>query len=157
MSHLKIITFNCALFDYSLFGLTLFSNPPYSDKRINYIPNSIRNQNADIVALQECFNINYTEFIINQLKDIYPFYLFYNTEILTKLTNGLVFLSKYPISESEFIEFNIHDPLEAIFATKGFLKCLIDIHNIGKINFINLHTTSFNDPYKNSLLLINFC
>jgi len=146
MSYLKIITLNCGLLDFDVFGLPIFSNPQYSHKRVHYISNSIRNQNADIIALQECFNIKYTKFIIDQLKDLYPYNVFYNTETLTKLTNGLVFLSKYQIVESQFIEFNVHASLEAIFATKGFLKCCINIPNIGKINFINLHTTSFGDP-----------
>jgi endonuclease/exonuclease/phosphatase family metal-dependent hydrolase len=153
MSYLKIITLNCGLMDYGLFGLTIFSNPPYSNKRISFIPNSIKNQNADIVALQECFNIKYTQFIIDELKQIYPYYAFYNTKSLTKLSNGLVFLSKYPIEESQFIEYDFHATLEAMCATKGFLKCSINIPIIGKINFINLHTTSFGNPNKENKLL----
>ena len=154
MNYLKIVTLNCGLMNINIFGLTVFSNPPYSDKRIKFIPNEIKKINADIVALQECFNINYVRTIIDELKEVYPYSSAFNTETLTKLSNGLILLSKYPIKNSKFKEYEVNHPLESMFSTKGYLSSTIDIPNIGLLNLINLHTTSFGDaPEDNNEIL----
>lgn len=146
MSYLKIVTLNCGLLDLNIMGLNIFSNPPYSNKRIKYIPNELIKSNGDIIALQECFNINYAKFIINKVQKIYKYSSMFNTETLTQFSNGLIILSKYPITEAKFKEYNLTNPIERIFSTKGYLTCTIDIPNIGLINFINVHTTSIGDP-----------
>lgn len=146
MSYLKIVTLNCGLMDITIMGLTVFSNPPYSQKRVKFIPQELIRINADIIALQECFNINHVKFIINELKEIYPYSSAYNTETFIKLSNGLIFLSKYPIGSSIFKQYNLNHPIENMFATKGYLICTINIPHIGSLDFINLHTTSFTDP-----------
>ena len=149
MKYIKIITFNCGLLDFTVFGKNIFSNPLYSNKRIKYIPPSLKKENADVIALQECFSNNYTNYIINKLKDDYPYSVNYNTESLIKLSNGLVFLSKYPIISSEFKEYSTNSILETVFSTKGYLKCTINFPTIGPLHFINLHTTSLGDPPTN--------
>jgi len=145
MSYLKIVTFNCGLMDIKLMGLTVFSNPPFSQKRVKFIPQQLIKINADIIALQECFDINNVKFIINEVKEIYPYSSSFNTETLIKLSNGLIFLSKFPIVSSFFKEYSYNHPIESMFATKGYLTCTVDVPNIGLINFINLHATSFAD------------
>ena len=146
MSYLKIITLNCGLMDFNIMGLTIFSNPPFSEKRIKFIPQELIKIDADIIGLQECFNINHVKFIISQLKEKYPYYSAYDTGNLIKLSNGLIILSKFPITKSEFKQHKYNHPIESMFATKGYLSCTINVPNIGLLNFINLHATSFGDP-----------
>ena len=145
MTYLRIVTFNCGLMDIKLAGFTIFSNPPFSQKRVKFIPQQLTKINADIIALQECFNMNYVKYIIDEVKEIYPYSSAFNTETIVKLSNGLIFLSKYPIVSSFFKQYSYNHQIENMIATKGFLSCTINIPNIGLLNFINLHTTSFSD------------
>ena len=139
---LKLLSFNVGLLRLSLFGIPVFSNPPYANQRLPYIPNKIRCINADIVSIQECYEKKHADFIISNLRDIYPYNARYNTGGIIKFHNGLLFLSKYPISRSYIEKLEKVATLEAWMATKQNLVMTVDIPCIGMVSLVNMHATA---------------
>lgn len=134
MNNIKIISYNiCAL----PFYFNLYGNP---HKRITKIINFIKNQNPEIVCLQEVFDEEIRKIIIKQLSKIYHIYLKSRTSKY-KYNNGLVICSIYPITSKRCIQFkNVCG--EDRLAEKGILYCKIRINISGfpkEVTLVNTH------------------
>ena len=95
---IKILTYNVGMLDIEICGFSLFSNPPYSKNRIAYMPGAIRNANADIVCLQECYLDTHANIICSSLEDLYPYHARKSSANWLKLHNGMLILSKWKIT-----------------------------------------------------------
>lgn len=137
---MKFLTINVGLLDYTLFGLTLFSNPSYSDQRVRVIPSEIRKIDADIVAIQECYHEHHVRFLFHSLQYMYPYMARKDGRSkfdFLRLHNGLLVFSKHEITRTELLSHEKKDRFEWWFADKSTL-----IVHIGSISIFNVHLTA---------------
>lgn len=147
---MKFLTINVGLLDYKICGLTMFSNPPYSNERIHVIPAEILKIDADIVTIQECYYDYHVKYLFDALKSVYPYMArkdgrnFYT---LLNVHNGLLILSKHEIKSTELISHGKVAPIEWWFGDKSTLIANIHVKGIGDISILNTHPTAGgNDP-----------
>ena len=108
------------------------------DARRYRIADKVEESGADIVALQEVWAWSNQKWFVNRLKDTYPFafikysgrdsYLFG----IDTLGNGLVLLSKFPLSDTGFKRFPVYTDNpnpgnDDCWANKGVLTATVDI------------------------------
>lgn len=124
---IKILSYNLGLLDYTLLGIVVYSNPPHSQSRIKYIPDAIKNSGADIIALQECYSTEHAAYLTERLLDTFPYIAREDSGSMLQLHNGLIVLSKYPISSFKLDRYKLSSPLEEWFATKSSLSVIIQV------------------------------
>lgn len=139
---LTVLSYNVGLLRFRVLGITAFSNPPHANERLPHIPNALRSVSADILTIQECYEKSHAKFIRKQLKDIYPHYARVDSGGLIKFHNGLLFLSKYPIVSCSLQAYKKVATVEKHLATKSNLIVEVDIPVLGKVTFVNMHTTA---------------
>ena len=95
--------------------------------------------NADLICLQECFDDNFKELIINNLKFQYPYYLSGSLKkrAIVGEDSGLLVLSKLPIKFVKFHAFQYSKGVDGWFSNKGALYFKVD-----GINFATSHAQS---------------
>lgn len=139
---IKFITFNLGLLDYKILGKTIFSNPYYSNERIIHIPNALLKYDADIIAIQECYDDAYVNFIKNKLKLLYPYVARKDKKRnMLQLHNGLIIFSKFPIKSVNLFPYSNSDIVENYFGNKCLLVTEI-IFNNQVISLFNIHLTA---------------
>jgi endonuclease/exonuclease/phosphatase family metal-dependent hydrolase len=140
----KILTLNVGLLDYKVCGGIVFSNPPYSNQRLPYIPDAILAYEPDIVCLQECYYSAHVEFIVSKLKHMLPYHARKNTHKrgILNMHNGMLILSRYPITNVEIISHRCVACVEDWFGDKSTLIATIDVPNYGFLKVINIHPTA---------------
>jgi endonuclease/exonuclease/phosphatase family metal-dependent hydrolase len=136
------LSYNVGLLRQRVCGFEIFANPPYATARLPFIPAAIRSQKADIVALQECYEVEHFDFLCTELQDIYPYYARVESGGGYKFHNGLMLLSKWPILKYELEAMEKVSMLEAYAATKSALNVWIDIPSMGSVMLMNVHTTA---------------
>ncbi len=137
----KVLTYNTGLLRINLPFYT-FEFTQYLEERLSTIPKEITTLNPDIVALQEVFLSEHKNILISKLKKIYPFYYSNFSKRLLWLGDGLLLLSKFPITNSYYSHFKKAPFLEKILVKKGFTKSTIIMPNKLKLGIINTHTTA---------------
>lgn len=135
---LKILSFN--IWDLPLFFVK------NRKARIRGTAEYLKNLDADIICLQESFDINNRLFLKDSLTDDY--YMAGDTEETRRLlffklfdmSGGLVIFSKFPILESNFISYSrlFNSAVGEVLARKGFLEAIIKTPK-GKVRILNTH------------------
>lgn len=157
----SMLTFNAGLLEVRMLGLQMYQNPGYTEKRLRCIPSEMRKANADVVAFQEVYSDHHANYIVRELRDLYPYFARNDcppvSEAFEKLYkrkkqhrkrglgmfhSGLLFLSKFPILCANFHPWDVVTHLEALLANKGYLEIFVDIPAIGRIVFYNMHMAS---------------
>ncbi|GFE53790.1 endonuclease exonuclease phosphatase family protein [Babesia ovis] len=157
----SMLTFNAGLLEVRMLGLQMYQNPGYTEKRLKCVPSEIRKANADVVAFQEVYSNYHAQYIMRELKDLYPYSVrdectpvsedfehLYDKSMKNKkrgigmFHSGLLFLSKFPILCAKFHAWNVVTHLEALLANKGYLEIFVNIPAIGKVAFYNIHMAS---------------
>lgn len=145
---LKILTFNAGLFELRAFGLPVIKPADFLKERLETMPAEILKVDADIIALQEVYFHNHQNFLIEKLKNRYHYY-FYKRTSAVKVNNGLMILSKFPITKQFYFPLKNKGPLdERTIAQKGILDCIVNINGFGELRIINLHPTAGGFLYK---------
>ena len=139
---LTFLTYNVGLLRFQMFGLTVFSNPPHAGKRLPQIPPTLKSYPADILAIQECYEKRHADFLRESLKDLYPHSARVKSGGLIKFHNGLLVFSKYPIAKCELQRYHKVSSLEYHMATKSSLIVEVNIPGLGRVTFVNMHTTA---------------
>ena len=125
--------------------LFLYKN---SEKLKNLIK-TLNNFNVDLLCLQEVFDDDSKEIILNNLKHIYPYFLFGNNnkKYIIGEDSGLIILSKFPIT---FIDEILLEDLcwPDSMASKTNLY-----FSIGKLNFVTTHLQSVYENISRKQLL----
>lgn len=144
VTKLSILTYNVGLLRYRLFGCCeVFANPPFANARLPLIPDALRKTNADIIAIQECYEARHAAFICESLAATYPYTARVNSgDCCFKFHNGLLFLSKFPVEGCFLDRYQKVSALESALATKSSLCVKVSIPGLGKVTFVNMHTTA---------------
>jgi len=145
-----MLTFNVGLLRVNIFGVVrVFTNPPYCEDRVLYMPSALLYNPADILAIQECYDKEHFDYLCCRLEHLYPHHARVESGDLIKFHNGLVLFSKYPIINSSLQLYETVSGLEEFMATKSSLIVDVDVPHLGVGTFVNMHTTSggTNDPH----------
>lgn len=142
---IKILTFNVGLLRIFNWVFT-----PFIEERFNYLAKSLIKVDADIIALQEIYDLKYKKKLIETLIKNYP-YNYYNKKkrLFNLKTDGLLILSKYKISDSINITFRQSPFDEEFLVKKGYLYTKVLLPNNIKLGILNTHLTAggvFNHP-----------
>ncbi len=137
-----VATFNAGILYGYIMGRKFFEPTPFSDKRLKLIPQYIRAFDLDVIGFQELYRTEDKLYLVDALKDLYPYALYYQkvNEFPVGLHNGELFLSKLPILESSFSLFSRNVISEKAIADKGLLSMVIQF-NGKRIAITNVHTT----------------
>ena len=115
-------------------------------KRIAGIVQYLKNSDADVICLQESFDIYHRAFLCDALKDRYHIagntkdhrrILFFK---LFDVTGGLIILSKFPILYSRFVPYNrfLNSAITEALGRKGFLEVICKTPR-GNLKVVNTH------------------
>ena len=139
---ISFLTFNAGLLRIKLLGITILENPPYIEERLKELPKQLKKIDADIIALQEVWAEKHKKYLIDSLKDTYPFYAYFSEKSFNKHQNGEIFFSKFPIDESCYNEFNNTSIDEKHFVSQGILSIKFTTKQFGEISCFDTHTTA---------------
>lgn len=139
---LTVATFNAGILYGYIWGRKFFEPTPYSDKRLELLPQYIRAYDLDVIGFQELYRTEDKLYLINELKDVFPYAVYFQKEndFPFGLHNGELFLSKLPILESSFNMFHRNVITEKMAADKGLLSIVVSF-NGKRVAITNVHTT----------------
>lgn len=140
----RVLSLNVGLLDIRdpIFGYTLFENPAYARERLPFIPEALREIDADIVLLQECYYEKDAAFLRNNLEGLYPHISRQDCpRTWLQLHNGLMLMSKLPIIQERLDKFRDAAWLEWAVACKSNLITTIQLGQ-RHLTFINGHYTA---------------
>ncbi len=140
---LKVLTYNVHLYGEEIFFG--WFTPDHRDwVRAKFIGDKIIEEDADVVGLQEVWDEDLAEVIINRTANRYPYH-YYSTqedELTDALNTGLLLLSKHRILWSRLIYYDEEKFLSLdAFASKGFMIATIEKDGF-RIDVFNTHTES---------------
>ncbi len=133
---LAILTINVAALSFNFLGIPIFQPIPYPEQRLEKIVENVIRLNPDIITFQEVFSQEDKEYLIEQLKEDYPYHAFAGSQEFPR--SGLITFSKSEIVNKEFTPFDSVSYLERSFLDKGFLIVTLK----DKIKLVNTHTTA---------------
>jgi endonuclease/exonuclease/phosphatase family metal-dependent hydrolase len=145
---IRLLTLNLGLHRLQLPGGWQFPLVSHSERRLKAAPQLLRATGADVLALQEVYNPGHRRLLAAAMAENYPF----SAEAPpTRLPagNGLMFLSRFPISSCRFIPCRGGPLLTRLFWKQGFLAADIDLPTAGRTRFVNVHlaaTVPFDHP-----------
>lgn len=143
-STLKVLSFNVGLLYIQdpFFGVTLFHNPPYCRERLSSIPAALLEVDADVVLLQECYFERDADFLWRSLQGVYPYKSRQDCpRTWLQLHNGLMVLSKWPVSKERLDKYRDAAWLEKLLGCKSNLVTTICLGQ-RLLTFINGHYTA---------------
>lgn len=125
----------------------IFMVPPMVFKscqtdRASLIAAYVKNQNPDVLVLEETFMKSVRAIINDSLKKSYPYQSAVTKGGFLKANSGVWIFSKYPIEKQAFITYK-NKTSSDIFAKKGATLIQIKVEN-KKIQIIGTHTQSLN-------------
>ena len=122
------------IISWNIQELFLFLN----SKKLDNVIDRLRMFSSDIICLQEVFEDKTKRLIIDELKNIYPYYLLgnLNKKYLIGEDSGLLVLSKFPI------KFIYEYYLTKLALPDSFANKSILYFTIGNINFATTHLQS---------------
>jgi len=139
---LTIAIYNVALLRVRVFGATFNEPVPFVTERFNALPAIIASARADIVMLQEIYETEHRLRLAIELRRVLPYAAFEPHSSLIRVSDGLMTLSRFPVTRPIFERFT-HAPFgEQRLANKGFLTCDVETPNVGILRVVNVHTAS---------------
>jgi endonuclease/exonuclease/phosphatase family metal-dependent hydrolase len=139
---LSIFTFNTGLVRIEMFGKKLIEPMPHVNERAEMLPQAISSQRADVVALQEIYDTRDQENVIQSLQGTYPFVVTSGIHRAVGMNDGLMILSRFPITECGFQAYRKNLLDDHLFTLKGVLWVNIDTPENGRIRLTNTHTVA---------------
>jgi endonuclease/exonuclease/phosphatase family metal-dependent hydrolase len=143
MKHnLKILTLNAGLVDIRFLGLHVLEPTPYVEERLRVLPAHLIETRADVIALQEVYEEPHRLFLIERLKEHYPYHFHSRHEGFWGLEDSLMFFSKLPITEKHVIPFD-QETLDQELATyKGVMVITVAVSPNREVVLYNTRTTA---------------
>lgn len=131
---------------FNIWDLPLFF-VKHRRERVLSIAEYLVKQNADVICLQEAFDVEHRVFLAEKLKT-HGYYAAYGTHRMRKIlflkvfdaTGGLLIFSKFPIRSSHFTSFSRYQnsALGEFLAQKGFLETMLETPR-GLLRVVNTH------------------
>ena len=118
----------------------------YKDHRFDKLLDHIKASQYDIVCLQELFNDGIST-RVNRMKEFSTknnYYLYIPMDIKlcrTFTSSGLCILSKYPMTDTNFIEYNTFIHFPNVLSNCGFIHTKVKVKN-QIVNLFNVHLQS---------------
>ena len=139
---LSICTFNAGILYGKVFNYKYFEPTPYTKERFDGLVGEIQKLQVDVIGIQEIYRVEDKNKVIEALSTKYPYAVYFKRRQLLKvgLHNGLLFLSKYPISEAKFERYDRNPITEKVIADKGILSITLN-NGQQPIIITNTHTT----------------
>lgn len=133
---------------YNTFLLPRFAKKNDQKARARQIGRWLKQQDFDVVALQEVFRTKYYKMIKRELKSKYP----YDTgrplrRWYKPISSGLVIFSKYPLSELQFYHFGKMKHADK-FSSKGVLGASVQIDPFTKVKILNTHLQAYAEHFQ---------
>jgi len=134
--------------------INLFKFSP--TKRGTLIGENLAENNYDVIALQEVFHKGAYEKVAKELASKYPYHTGRPHRNGRIASNGLVFFSKYPISDHNVEFYNDCAWITAdCFSSKGFISITLKI-NEREVRFINTHVQAEDSTMARRSRLLQF-
>ncbi len=143
LNNLKVLTLNTGLLKLNyLFGS--WECTPYVKERRKYIAAALKEHQPDIIALQEIYKLRHQKELLAQLREEYPYsYADKTSRALWGFsTNGLMILSKYPITESSSEYYTDVPLLEKLLVRKGYIESRVVLPGGKDVHIVNTHITT---------------
>ena len=134
----SLTTFNVGLLE--MFR-GLYRPVPFVEQRLCALPEALLNSGSDVIALQEIYTDTHRDYLCSAVRRVYPFHAPTQHRRVFGLENGLMTLSKMPIS-SDLELFHCALPDEKCFDNKGFLVSRLSLNANTEVLVLNLHTTA---------------
>lgn len=142
---LVVLTWNVGLMRIQMCGKTVFSNPPFVEERARHIAPSILSHEPDVIALQECYELEHINMLIDALSSQYPFNVHVECNKSFKKDPGLVLLSRFPIQRNSVACIpHRHSSVgedAALAAKKSMLLATVRLPGHPPLQLVNMHTT----------------
>lgn len=116
---LRIATYNAGLIQVKALSKVLFEFAPFVDLRAKALPTLLLSLNADIICLQEVFDIKHWEQIQRDTKYVFPFSAYPRSRRPALFNLGVAFLSRIPLHDTLFTRFSDQLVEEFVFAPRG--------------------------------------
>lgn len=145
ISQLKVLTWNVQMLP--CYGFLSSSLSIMQHERTDWIIEYIKEQSFDVILLQECFSKKFVSAINTKLGLKYPYQINPSKSHFWKLSNGLMILSKIPMSESQLLEFSQSDEID-VLTSKGAISAKLHIQD-KPTYIINTHLQADNHESAN--------
>jgi len=139
---LKLLTYNAGLFRFRLFGRTLFVPAPHIKERFAALAPALLSSGADIIALQEVYDLEHRVGLIAALEPAYPYRAVWSERSWGRMHSGLMLFSKFPIALAQPHRFTSLPLDERLGVEKGMLLAEIEAGSFGRLCVANCHHTS---------------
>jgi sphingomyelin phosphodiesterase 2 len=139
---LRIVTYNAGLIQVKALSKVLFEFAPFVDLRAKALPKLLLSLNADIICLQEVFDIKHWEKIQRDTKYVFPFSAYPRSRRPALFNLGVAFLSRIPLDETIFTRFSDQLIEEFMLAPKGAGFVKVRPAKYFDIWIANSHTTA---------------
>ena len=139
---LSILTFNAAIQDIRILGLSVYQPVNYIQERLEELSKKLIELKPDIICLQELFHPRLQQQLYGMLKSDYLYINgFAETGFRLRLGNELLIISKFPLQEGKLFRFFNASIEEQLFTSIGFYSTLLD-GPVGKMQLVNMHMTA---------------
>lgn len=141
---MKFISFNAGLLSISILGgLKKVEPAGWVEERFSKMTEVLAYQDADVLLLQEVYSQSHKKGLAAALAEYYPYASYSRVDpVFRLLPDSLMVLSKYPISDDQFVRFDAGRWDERLLDTKGFLRVDIQDSPLGHLRVCNAHTTA---------------
>ena len=131
------MTFNLGLLSMVLTGRWRIDLAPFASQRLAAVPAALISSGADVILLQEVFAPSDRAMLLAAVEEHFPFHA--KADIAPRwLGNGLLILSKHPVSDIVFEPFADRDLLHR-FYQQGFLMVTVQLPSLGPLKLLNAH------------------
>jgi len=139
---LSILTFNAAIQNIRILGLSVYQPVNYIQERLEELSKKLIELKPDIICLQELFHPRLQQQLYGMLKSDYLYSNgFAETGFRLRLGNELLIISKFPLQEGKLFRFFNASIEEQLFTSIGFYSTLLD-GPVGKMQLVNMHMTA---------------
>jgi endonuclease/exonuclease/phosphatase family metal-dependent hydrolase len=137
----SILTFNAGMIDIRTLGIPVYRPLPRVSERLRRLPDALAALDADIVCLQELYQRRQQNWLRAELANRYPYAAGMPVGGV-RLGSDLMVLSKYPITATRSLRFEVAMTEESLFTDRGFQLVDLELPGAGPIRLINLHASA---------------
>jgi len=137
----RLLTFNLGLLRFRACCCTIFESPPFVEDRLVPICEALAASDAHIIAVQEIYEPDHVDLLLETVKGTFPYHARYDNQRCWQFHSGLLFLSRFPITDSSVFKHAESSGLEQMFGCKSCLTMQVGTP-LGDLFLANLHTTA---------------